>query len=391
MRFLHVPILVALAATCVIQSCRAPRPAPPRRGLTVDLGADVRTPPRAPVVLEARVVGAADTVGPWHWTLQWGDRTTDSGRLRAGAAITATHRYGRPGRYHARIALRGRDPSIDTTSDTLTVFVEPRGTPEVFVGAGDIGECDLSYAAATARILDSVQGTVFAAGDNAYPDGSAGDYARCFDPTWGRYRKRTHPVPGNHDYSGRDPSGYFGYFGVAAGPAGRGYYSFELGAWHIVALNSNIAMGPGSPQEQWLRSDLAARRGQCTLAFWHAPRFSSGKTHGGDPETQPLWQALYEAGATVVIAGHEHNYERFAPQTPAGIVDTLRGIREFVVGTGGGGAYRFGRALANSEARSMAHGVLALTLADSSYGWRFLPVSGEAFRDSGTARCVRRP
>jgi acid phosphatase type 7 len=176
---------------------------------------------------------------------------------------------------------------------------------------------------------------------------------------------------------------------VAAGAPDRGYYSFELGSWHVVALNSNIAMRAGSRQEQWLRADLAQHRAQCTLAYWHHPRFSSGITHGNDPETQALWDALYEAGATVVIAGHEHNYERFAPQTPTGARDTVRGIREFVAGTGGGGSYFFGPPKANSEVRSMAHGVLALTLSDRTYHWQFLSVAGEAFADSGTAACHR--
>jgi len=382
-------IVAGVAVACLAQGCRERRSTPPGHLPTVDIGPDIRTHPREPITVAARVVRPTDRPGPSRWTFQWGDRAVDSGGLGADGAIAATHRYGRSGRYVARVSLRGGDPSLDTASDTLTVTVEPRGTPEVFAGAGDIGECDRPDAAATARLLDSIPGTVFAAGDNAYPTGSAADYARCFGPTWGRHRKRTHPVPGNHDYWFGDSSGYFGYFGVAAGAPDRGYYSFELGAWHIVALNSNIAMRPGSAQEQWLRSDLAAHPGQCTLAYWHHPRFSSGSTHGSDLETQPLWQALYEAGAAVAISGHEHNYERFAPQTPAGLLDNVRGIREFVVGTGGGGSYRFGRSIASSEARSTAHGVLALTLSESSYAWRFVPVPGEAFRDSGSAACKR--
>jgi Calcineurin-like phosphoesterase len=380
---------VALVAVCLVTNCGTRKSAPPPPHLSVDAGVDIRTQPRAPIVIDAHIRDAAAVRGPWRWTLTWGDRMADSGALEGGGIFTAMHAYDRIGRYAVRLRVRGIDPSADTASDTLTVLVERRETAEVFVGAGDIGECDRPYAAATAHVLDSVQGTVFAAGDNAYPDGSAADYGRCFEPTWGRHRKRTRPVPGNHDYWLGDSSGYYGYFGVAAGAPDRGYYSFELGSWHVVALNSNIAMRAGSRQEQWLRADLAQHRAQCTLAYWHHPRFSSGITHGNDPETQALWDALYEAGATVVIAGHEHNYERFAPQTPTGARDTVRGIREFVAGTGGGGSYFFGPPKANSEVRSMAHGVLALTLSDRTYHWQFLSVAGEAFADSGTAACHR--
>jgi acid phosphatase type 7 len=380
----------ALVGACLVTNCGTRTSALPPPRLGVDAGVDIRTHPREPIVVDAHIRDAAAVRGPWRWTLTWGDRTADSGGLEGDGAVTATHAYGRIGPYAVRLRVRGSDPSADTASDTLTVLVERRGTPEVFVGAGDIGECDLPYAAATAHILDSVQGTVFVAGDNAYPDGSAADYARCFEPTWGRHRKRTHPVPGNHDYWFGDSSGYYGYFGVAAGAPDRGYYSFELGSWHIVALNSNIAMRPGSPQEQWLRSDLATHRQRCTLAYWHHPRFSSGITHGSDLATQPLWDALYEAGATIVIAGHEHNYERFAPQTPEGARDTVRGIREFVAGTGGGPSDYFGgQPQENSEVRSSPHGVLALTLYDRRYHWQFLGVPGEAFTDSGTAACHR--
>ena len=375
-------IVLALATA----SCHERPPAPPRHFPAVDAGPDARVYPRHPVLIDARILGARAERGPWRWSLTWGDLGADSAALDTSARVTRTHRYRAVGRYVVRLSIRGRDVS-DTASDTLTVTVEPRGTPEVLVGAGDIGECGRPDAAATARILDSVSGTVFTAGDNAYPDGAARDYAACYAPTWGRHRKRTHPVPGNHDYLNGDSAGYFGYFGVAAGDPGAGFYSFELGAWHIVALNSNIAMNAGSREEQWLRADLAAHPARCTLAYWHHPRFSSGTTHGGEPLTQPLWQALYDAGADVVIAGHEHNYERFAPQAPDGTPDSTRGLRQFVVGTGGGASYPFGRPVANSEARSRAHGVLRLTLFDTSYHWEFIPADAATPGDSGSERC----
>lgn len=350
----------------------------------MDAGPDVHAYARRPVSLTARVATGA---GPGRWTVSWGDGGADTAAFDSGVALaTVTHRYARAGAYGVRVSVVG--DSGHTASDTLTALVAAPGTPQVFLGAGDIAQCNRPDAAATARILDSVPGTVFALGDNAYPDGSAHDYATCYATTWGRHRKRTRPVPGNHDYGRRGAPGYFGYFGVAAGDPARGYYGYDLGAWHIAALNANIDMRPGSSQEQWLRADLAAHPARCILAYWHTPRFSSGTTHGSDATSQPLWQALYDARGDVVLAGHEHNYERFAPQAPDGTLDLARGIREFVVGTGGGTAYPFGRPIANSEVRSMDHGVLKLTLRDGDYHWEFIAVAGgAAFSDSGTAKC----
>jgi hypothetical protein len=236
--------------------------------------------------------------------------------------------------------------------------------------------------------LDSIPGTVFTMGDNAYSDGSAAEFQSCYSPSWGRHEARTRPTLGNHDYRSSKGAPYFAYYGAEAGVAGRGYYSYNLGAWHIIALNSNVSMKPGSPQERWLRDDLAATRAQCVLAYWHHPRFSSGTEHGNSPKTAPLWEALYDAGADVVVAGHEHNYERFAPQTPAGAADSVRGIREFVVGTGGADHYPFGPPIANSEVRNGdTWGVLKLVLEPGAYRWQFIPVAGKTFSDSGSARC----
>ena len=260
--------------------------------------------------------------------------------------------------------------------------------PAVLVGAGDIASCAYDTDEATAKLLDSIPGTVFTAGDNAYESGTAREYARCYAPTWGRHKARTRPSPGNHDYRGRGADPYYAYFGAAAGPAKHGFYSYDLGGWHIISLNSNIPMDAGSTQERWLRHDLARHHALCTLAYWHHPLFSSGTTHGSSPAVRPLWQALYDAGADVVITGHEHQYERFAPQTPSGVLDTARGIREFVVGTGGARLYRFGPATLNSEARdNTTHGVIKLTLRPNGYDWEFVPVAGGSFRDSGSAKC----
>jgi hypothetical protein len=257
----------------------------------------------------------------------------------------------------------------------------------VLVGAGDIATAGPGDKA-TAALLARIKGTVFTAGDNAYPNGSAADFHKYYDPTWGQFRQRTRPSPGNHDYHTSDAAGYFGYFGAEAGPAGRGYYSYDLGDWHIVSLNSNIDMSAGSPEETWLRKDLSASAKPCTLAYWHAPLFTSGEVHPPDPATRPLFKALYDHGAEVVVWGHNHQYERFAPMNPAGRLDAARGIRSFVAGTGGAGLYAFGPAQPYSEARdNRTFGVLEFTLHPHGYDWRFVPQAGHSYTDSGSGTC----
>lgn len=270
---------------------------------------------------------------------------------------------------------------------TATVTVGPQPGPVTLVGAGDIATCTSSGDEATAKLLDGIPGTVFTAGDNVYNDGTATEFANCYAPSWGRHKSRTRPASGNHEYNTIGASGYFGYFGSAAGEVGKGYYSYDLGGWHVIVLNSNLAMNAGSPEVTWLQADLAAHPLRCTLAIWHHPRFSSGH-HGSSTTVQPLWQALYDAGADVVVVGHDHIYERFAPQTPAGQVDMARGIREFVVGTGGAGFYAFENPAPNSEVRNnQTRGVLELTLYADRYDWKFVPVAGSSFTDSGSASC----
>jgi hypothetical protein len=259
----------------------------------------------------------------------------------------------------------------------------------VLLAAGDISTCSNSGDEATAKLLDAVPtATVVTLGDNAYEDGTASQFTNCYHPTWGRHKARTRPSPGNHDYHTSGASAYYNYFGSVAGPSGRGYYSYTLGAWHIISLNSEISVSAGSVQEQWLRADLAANPRRCVLAYWHGPRFSSSSNHGSSTRTQPLWQALYDAGADVVLSAHDHDYERFAPQTPTGVRDDAKGIRAFVVGTGGRSHYSLGTRLPNSQVfNGTTYGVLKLTLGDSSYSWQFLPVAGQSFTDSGTGSC----
>jgi len=262
----------------------------------------------------------------------------------------------------------------------------------ILVGAGDIADCkDLSGAEATAKLLDQIPGTVMVPGDLAYPGGSREDFT-CYDKTWGRAKFRTRPAPGNHEFHSSGATPYFNYFGAAAGDPKTGYYSYELGAWHIIVLNSECkdvgGCEAGSPQEKWLRTDLAAHPTACTLAYWHKPLFSSGGAHGNDLTVQPLWQALYEANADVIVGGHDHDYERFAPQAPGGTADAKRGIREFVVGTGGKNHRPFGSPKPNSELRdATAFGVLKLTLKPKAYDWQFIPEPGKSFTDSGSGAC----
>jgi Calcineurin-like phosphoesterase len=282
---------------------------------------------------------------------------------------------------------RSSTPTSPTTSGATTAgLIGPR--IGLLVGAGDIGFCgpsNVSGSEATGRLLDQLGGTIFTTGDNAYPTGSADDYARCYEPGWGRHVGRTRPAPGNHEYmSGAAP--YFGYFGANAGVSAVGYYSYRVGAWHVISLNSESAASAGSAQLEWLRADLASNPSTCTAAYWHRPLFSSG-SHGDNPDMRDLWRTLYAANVDVVINGHDHIYERFAPQDADGRLDAVRGIREFVVGTGGAPLYAFPGAHANSEIRGAAWGVIAFTLLENSYQWEFVPVEGQTFRDAGTASC----
>ena len=264
--------------------------------------------------------------------------------------------------------------------------------PAILVGAGDIADCkDLSGAEATAKLLEQIPGTIMAVGDLAYPDGTKENFA-CYEKTWGRVKSRTRPAAGNHEFHSAGATVYFNYFGAAAGDPRNGYYSYELGGWHIVVLNSECRDIGGcdapSRQVQWLRADLAAHPAACTLAYWHKPLFSSGSAHGNDYEMKAFWQALYDAHAAVVINGHDHNYERFAPQNPEGVSDAARGIREFVVGTGGKNHRPILLAKPNSESRNAdAYGVLKLTLRSGAYDWQFVPEAGKSFADSGTGKC----
>ena len=255
-----------------------------------------------------------------------------------------------------------------------------------FVGAGDISLCTHHNDTSTAKLLDTIPGTVFVTGDNVGAPGDSTTYANCYNPTWGRQKARTFPVPGDVEYGTAGAQGYYGYFGAAAGDPTKGYYSYNLGAWHIIALNSQTSMAAGSAQEVWLKADLAANPSQCTLAYWHLPAFYSG-TSTVRSSVLPLWNDLYAAHADVVLNSHTRNYERFAPQTPAAVLDTAQGIRQFIVGTGGLGTWSFSTIAPNSLVRAQVYGVLKFTLSPGSYSWKFIPIAGTQFSDSGSAAC----
>jgi hypothetical protein len=273
-----------------------------------------------------------------------------------------------------------------TTTSTTTTTTTSSGSDPVIAVAGDIAGSG-SGDSATASVLDSVAPTaVLTAGDNAYPDGKLSEFNAYYDPTWGRHKSRTYPTPGNHEYLTSGASGYFHYFGARAGPSAKGWYSYNLGAWHLIALNSEVAHGATSEQVTWLKSDLANTGAKCVLAYWHKPRFSAGD-YSDDSRFQPFWDALYAANADVVVNGHDHNYQRYAPLTPSGARDDARGLREFVVGTGGRSHYGLRSDSRREAADSTSYGVLKLTLRATSYEWRFLPEAGKTFTDSGTGTC----
>lgn len=301
-----------------------------------------------------------------------------------GTAPTATRTptsSGNPTQTPTRTPTRTPTSASNPTATPTRTATASSGDA-VLVGAGDISTCSDNNDEATAKLLDGISGTVFNAGDNAYDNGTLSEYTNCYGPTWGRHKTRTKPSPGNHDYQTSGASGYFQYFNNV--PA---YYAYNLGAWRIYSLDSEIDTSASGAQGTWLQSDLAANPRQCVLAYWHKPRWSSGSTHGSTSGMQAIWQILYNAGAEVVINGHEHNYERFAQMNASGST-VSQGLREFVVGTGGVGHYGFGSALASSEVRnSTTFGVLKLTLHSGSYNWQFVPVAGATFTDSGSANC----
>ena len=299
----------------------------------------------------------------------------------------------------AQVQAQSSSPVLATPheKDSRKILVDSAAQTFTLVGAGDIATCKyLDNARATAKLIEKIPGTVFAAGDLAYEKGSPKEYENCYGPSWGRFKDRTKPAVGNHEYNLRSAAGYFEYWGEQAGPAGKGFYSYDLGNWHVVVLNTNCfekgfgGCGKDSPQESWLRADLAKHPDACILAYGHHPLNSSGvkKKHAMHPELKPLWEDLYAAHADLFLTGHEHFYERLAPQDPQGNPAPKGGIRQIIVGTGGRQHDEIGTPIRNSEVReSGTYGVLKLTLAPGKYHWEFIPVEGSSFRDSGDGVC----
>ncbi len=263
--------------------------------------------------------------------------------------------------------------------------------PETILAAGNIASCGSTNDEATASLLDSLTGTIFALGDNAFPDGSAQAYANCYAPSWGRHLGRTYGVLGNREYRSGTPSAAFDYFGDRVGPRGLGYYSLNLGNWHIIVLNvsDSAAFVAGSAQSKWLAKDLAESRRLCTLAMWHKPRFFSSNIPGWTSNVSMLglWKQLYAAGVDVVLNGQQHHYERMRPMTPTGATGGGRGIRQFSVGTGGESSEVPIAVAAGSEALSDAFGVLRLVLEDGTYSWEFISTIPGQFTDVGSGTC----
>jgi hypothetical protein len=268
--------------------------------------------------------------------------------------------------------------------------------PEILLAAGDIAECPTTGDEATAKILDRFpEATIAPLGDVAYPHGSEANFEQCFDSSWGRHKDRMRPATGNHEFATKDAAGFYDYFGTAGGEFDKYYYSYDVGAWHVVVLNSDCWRVDGceldDPQVQWLRADLRGSSRVCTLAYMHRPPFSSGRY--GEPEdtqrVRPIWQTLYEEGVDVLLTGHEHSYERFTPMNAEGEPDDEGGVRLFVVGTGGGNLRNFKYdPLPTTEIRNDdTWGVLKLMLEADGYEWEFLPVEGKTFMDSGSGTC----
>jgi hypothetical protein len=288
-------------------------------------------------------------------------------------------------------------PSPSAFGPTSSSPARSTSTTEVpastLLAAGDIASCNSTGDEATAALLAGrPNAQVATLGDNVYENGTAGEFANCYEPTWGREKARTHPALGNQEYGVFRAGGYFTEFGAAAGDnVPLGWYSYDLGAWHVVVLNSNcdvVGCATGGTQERWLRDDLGAHPNRCTLAIWHHPRFSSGTTYGPNVNLNSLYTALFDAGVDVLLTAHESNYERFALLNPAGQPDDAHGVREFVVGTGGRSHLPLGPPQPGSEVRNdNTYGLLALTLRSNSYQWQFVPEAGKSFTDSGSTNC----
>jgi hypothetical protein len=334
--------------------------------------------------------GSSDPGGSsltYNWS--FGDNTTGTGQK-------PTHTYQTDGTYNVSLTVTNA-ANVSSTPAATTANINRAAAAAVLVGAGNVATCGAPNDEKTAQLIDAIPGTVFTLGDNVFEHGTDSEYVSCYSPSWGRFLARTRPTLGNHDYAngGSDASGSFDYFGDRfLSSRGLGYYSYDLGSWHIIVLNDKGDTDPSfkgadATQMQWLADDLNAHPNQCTLAMWHVGLFVSSNTQGWtvNPGHKPLWDLLYAKSVDVVLNGQQHNYERFKPMTPAGDVDEANGIREFNVGTGGESIDNFTVIHPNSETHAAVFGVLKLTLRAGSYDWAFVPVAGEIYTDSGSGTC----
>ncbi len=318
------------------------------------------------------------------------------------------YEYTSTGNYTAKLKVIDTNNNFTTATTTITIgtISNSSSTSVTIAAAGDIacdpdssrfndgnGTKDSCHMKAVAEVIETVNPVaVLSLGDLQYEDGKLWKFQESYDPSWGRFKSITYPAVGNHEYLTSGAKGYFDYFGSRAGDSSKGYYSYDKGEWHLIALNSNCGkLGRGGcsadgDQEQWLRNDLANNSSKCILAYAHHPRFSSG-IHGNNSNLEDLWKALYEYNADLFLSGHDHNYERFAPQTPSGQLDNSRGIRQLVVGTGGKSVRSLKDTKPNSELRdNNHHGALKLTLHPQSYDWEFISDTGTII-DSGSDNC----
>jgi PKD repeat protein len=369
-------------------------PSEPNGTVVVTAGADGTIPLEAPYTLAATFTDTTNR-SPWSYDVDWGDGNSSSGSKTSVGAITASHAYATQGSYRVRVTVTNDGGKRGSGSFNVAV------TDPVLLAAGDIGDCLRQGDDQTAALLDGLVGIVTPLGDNAYLAGSDSEYTNCYAPTWGRQKSRTRPVAGNHDYNTPNATGYFNYFGAAAGDPAKGYYSYTLGTWFVIVLNTGPekpdSVRAGSTQEQWLRAELASHSQQCVLALFHHPRFSTIKDRSPiQAWLGPIWDALYEYGADLVLNGHDHAYQRFAPQRPDGTADPAFGIRQIAVGTGGGETlYLFADpqpAGSNIQVKdNTTNGVIEVTLKNGGYDWRFIPAATGTFNDSGSATCHGRP
>ena len=389
-RLALVALLEAMALACrpttEIQSpapppVASPPPPPPNHAPVAVVGGPYTTADGVIQVDGSQSSDPDNDAMTFHW--EFGDGTS-------GDSVKMAHTYPNNGSFNVSLVVTDAKGAKDTAATSATVALEQVA---ILVGAGNIATCASPNPPATAALIDALpsDATVFTLGDNAFPNGSLDDYLHCYAPSWGRFLDRTWATLGNHEYQSGDAAGSFDYFGDRAGPRGKGYYSYDLagGAWHVIVLNDHGGSVIDAEQMSWLTADLQAHAAPCTIAMWHVPLFLSSHTDGWtvNPDHKPMWDALYAAGAEIVLNGQQHDYERFAPMTPAGAVDTTRGIREFLVGTGGESVDRFTTIHPNSLTQAAVFGVLKLTLRHNSYDWQFIPVAGSTYSDAGTGSC----